>query len=268
LWLEEYYWISDGTYVSLYPALMFAFLLLSWWNFCIPVAQKISGVGPSRIEWIALTSNAVLLGVVWLILWALWDWISYDNYRKYGTLPRHPQYTDYFPLDNRFFLRSPFGYESGGACVAEDRFVGVWQVLTPPVGDNDAIFSKLLIWRNQTYEKYDATDALVEKGYWNATHRPDSDEVMFQSIYRRGNFYEFWDRTFIGGDTEAQLILEPSRRSLFLANSYSRQIHLERIKQIYNSAPQDLGPRIVSPRPTDTQVRNKRPPLNPNAPFP
>jgi hypothetical protein len=260
LWLEEYYWINDDSYVALYPMLVFAYLLLGWWNLAIPACHHWSGEAPTWAEYTTVTANAVLLAVVAVNLWALWDWVAFDNYRKYGTLPREPQYARHFwhgPVAIPYFIEAP-------ECFAEVDLEGVWHV--DNASETSPTIETIIFWRNRTYEASNVDGDLIEQGIWYGEQW--SERVVLQSDAA----WQVWDREQ-GATTEnprvifSLLLFEPIKSYDRSARPLAKRLELERVDQPYNSAPQQRGPRIVSPGTLPNDVGERRFRIYPDAPF-
>lgn len=259
LWLEEYYWINDTGSVSLYPVLLFTFLLLGWWNLCIPIAHRWSGRHPSKVEYSAATANAVLLAAVALTLWALWDWVALDNYRKYGVLPRGPQFSRYLPGSAE---TTPFEPE----CLAQTDLEGIWEVAAA----FDAPFpriEKLTLWRNRRFEAVSLEGSVIERGRWQLLW-PYRDDLLLQGD--RG--FHRWALQYVRTSASRRLMLdlvdfEPVPLYDRSAEPLATSMELERVEHPYNSAPRQFGARVVSPTSASWRVGERQYQPNPDAAF-
>ena len=162
---------------------MFSFLLLGWWNIAVPVADWYTERAPTRLEIFAAGANLAFLCVVAVVLWALWDWIALDNHRKYGTLTKSPQFSD-FITDN-----DSTPYISTDTCIAEAWFEGIWLVddfadQSPPD------FNKIIFWRNRTYEKFDLRGSMVEEGWWRRRNNWQPDYIWLANQRNETNLVQ------------------------------------------------------------------------------
>ncbi|MCR9260088.1 MAG: hypothetical protein NXH95_10220 [Pseudomonadaceae bacterium] len=233
--------MSDGTNISLYSTLFFSTFLLGWWSIWIPLSDRLQSARLATGEIAALVTNYVLIITLGLVLWALWDRISTDNHFKYGTLVQEPRYDDYLGgLDDiALFASSPPG------CLAGDPFVGIWKV--SETNQFYPGFSKINLWRNKTFEKYNADGAIVDQGRWQ---EPGwyGERIQFSTE----KSVQFWTAVFLDSADAVVLELTPFRPDVWWA-PYAHvavkpaRIVLVRTAVPFNSAPRELGERIVLP---------------------
>ena len=240
-WAEEYYWISDGTNIPLYSSLFFSILLLGWWSVWIPFADRFQNTNLSKGEIAALISNYLLIITLGLVLWALWDRISTDNHFRYGTLVQEPRYADYFGgLDEPAFLAS-----SPPGCLAGDPLVGIWKVSES--NQFDPGFSSINLWRNKLFEKYNSDGVIVDKGRWQ-----EPGWYWERLQFSTEQSVQFWTASFPDSADEVVLELTPFRPGTWWAPyahvaANPAKIVLIRTAVPYNSAPRELGERVVLP---------------------
>lgn len=236
-WAEEYYWVSDGTDISLYSTLFFSTLLLGWWSVWIPLSDRLQNAHLATGEIAALVANYILIMTLGLVLWALWDRISTDNHFKYGTPVQEPRLDDYFTGFDEYtvYFSSPPG------CLADDPYVGIWQV--SETNQFDPGFSRIELWRNKTLEKYNSNGKMVDHGRWR---KPDNyGEIITFSTEQST---QYWTASLLDSSDAVVLELKPFRPLWWDPYVHKpTSVVLIRTAVPLNSAPRELGERVVLP---------------------